>query len=366
MNKDPISMLSTIDLADLILVGDCPNIEMKTMGGETFWNTLQTCPNGWRLQQHKHTKLCRILDEKNFRKAWGTQFAMEEKLKRLTRSDFLEVGDVIGIDRKLGLYEHYAVYLGNGRVIHYQGEGEDFSPPITVHESPLWKFLQKDGKKQNYFVLLFDTESKTVIKLHANTNFMEAEILEKSLFFSIFNNKNFCLHTPKKTIQRAKARIGEERYNLIAQNCEHFAIWCKTGVSCSFQVKKKLYMSEIISWIQPLIIEPEGENRSRLNKAMQIIAMDPSEGIDYINKELFLPNLPTPTMGGEKFWNTLADYNGWRLQQNMFIKHMRILMPDNIRVAWGTAEEMCKALDKLVEGQKEECENKKTEISDII
>ena len=71
-------------------------------------------------------------------------------------------------------------------------------------------------------------------------------------------------------------------------------------------------------------------------------------------------------MGGEKFWNTLADYNGWRLQQNMFTKHMRILMPDNIRVAWGTAEEMCKALDKLVEGQKEECENKKTEISDII
>ena len=359
LNKDPISMLSTVDLADLNLVGDCPNIEMKTMGGETFWDTLQICPNGWRLQQHKYTKLCRILDEKNFRKAWGTQFAMEEKLKRLTRSDFLEVGDVIGIDRKLGLYEHYAVYLGNGRVIHYQGEGEDFSPPITVHESPLWKFLQKDGKKQNYFVLLFDTESKTVIKLRANTNFMEAEILEKSIFFSIFNNKNFRLHTPIKTIQRARMRIGEKKYNLIAQNCEHFAIWCKTGGPCSFQVKKKLYMSEIIGWVQPLIIEPEGENGSRLNKAMQIIAMDPDKGISFINKELSVPNLPAPTMGGEKFWNNVVEHNDWKLQQNMFTKHMRILMPGNIRVAWGTAEEMCKALDRLVEVQLEECEKKK-------
>lgn len=41
-----------------------------------------------------------------------------------------------------------------------------------------------------------------------------------------------------ETIRRAGSRIGEENYNLITNNCEHFAMWCKTGVSESSQVKQ--------------------------------------------------------------------------------------------------------------------------------
>ena len=39
----------------------------------------------------------------------------------------LEPGDIIGVSRYGGTYEHYAVYIGNDRVIHYAGEGGDFS-----------------------------------------------------------------------------------------------------------------------------------------------------------------------------------------------------------------------------------------------
>ncbi|MFQ9674660.1 MAG: lecithin retinol acyltransferase family protein [Clostridium paraputrificum] len=39
-----------------------------------------------------------------------------------------------------------------------------------------------------------------------------------------------------ETVKRALSRIGERRYNLFTNNCEHFATWCKTGVSYSKQI----------------------------------------------------------------------------------------------------------------------------------
>lgn len=81
-------------------LGDCPNIEMKTMGGRKFWITSQE-KQGWKLQTNKITKLSRILDDNNRRKAWGNPAAMAEKFKRLLRQEFLEPGDVIGVARKI-------------------------------------------------------------------------------------------------------------------------------------------------------------------------------------------------------------------------------------------------------------------------
>ena len=48
-----------------------------------------------------------------------------------------------------------------------------------------------------------------------------------------------------------------------------------------------------------------------------------------------MPNVPTPTAGGEVFWKTLAEKNGWKVQQNMTLGNCRILDPANWRVAWG-------------------------------
>lgn len=33
-------------------------------------------------------------------------------------------------------------------------------------------------------------------------------------------------------------RFGEEKYNLVTNYCEHFAMWCKTGESVSCQVNQ--------------------------------------------------------------------------------------------------------------------------------
>ena len=38
-------------------------------------------------------------------------------------------------------------------------------------------------------------------------------------------------------MRRAYLRLGERNYNLISNNCEHFAIWCRTNISTSSQVR---------------------------------------------------------------------------------------------------------------------------------
>ena len=41
---------------------------------------------------------------------------------------------------------------------------------------------------------------------------------------------------------RAQSKIGEEKYNLVTNNCEHFAMWCITGRSSYDQINKGLEM----------------------------------------------------------------------------------------------------------------------------
>jgi hypothetical protein len=61
-----------------------------------------------------------------------------------------------------------------------------------------------------------------------------------------------------------------------------------------------------------------------------------------------LPNIPFPTMGGEVFWNELANFNGWRVQENQITHHCRVLNPYNVRVAWGGYEAMMRSFERLL------------------
>lgn len=219
-------------------MGDCPNLEIPTAGGKVFWKDIKTS-NGWRLQYNFITGLSRIIDENGVRKAWGTPVIMAEKFKRLTREEFLEPGDVIGIARKkaLNIYEHYAVYIGEGKVIHYSGAGNDFSGRITVKLDTLQNFMKND---KDYFVLHFDPTCDMPHKIQARTSFNMSDAASTTCI-KLSSKKDFKIYSPQETINRAFSRIGEDKYSLLLNNCEHFAIWCKTGVSESFQVDNTVY-----------------------------------------------------------------------------------------------------------------------------
>jgi hypothetical protein len=96
---------------------------------------------------------------------------------------------------------HHGIYVGEGKVVHYAGSTHGLvSGPIE--EIPLDRF----------------TCGRPVWA---------------------------CCDTPasfgcEEVIRRARSRMGENRYRLISNNCEHFCEWCLRGVHRSRQIESLL------------------------------------------------------------------------------------------------------------------------------
>jgi len=126
-------------------------------------------------------------------------------------TDFFQTGDIILCDRFF--YKHYGIYAGNGRVIHYAAENGDFGNDVCVRETSLNQF----------------------------TGGGEYEIVR----FEGNRCKSKCF-SPEETVKRARSRIGEKSYNLLFNNCEHFALWCKCGENKSVQVEKAVTAAAVL------------------------------------------------------------------------------------------------------------------------
>ncbi|MEC7566155.1 MAG: hypothetical protein VX738_10770 [Planctomycetota bacterium] len=50
-------------------------------------------------------------------------------------------------------------------------------------------------------------------------------------------------------------------------------------------------------------------------------------------------NFKTKTIGGKQFWTDIRMQSGWRIQQNIYTKHFRVLDSKNYRHAWGTRKQ---------------------------
>jgi len=82
--------------------------------------------------------------------------------------------------------------------------------------------------------------------------------------------------------------------------------------------------------------------------ALTKIASDP-QAIGRVTNSLGspMPNIETPTMGGEIFWHTISNVDGWKLQENIVFGNCRILDPQNCRQAWGRKRAILKAFEQL-------------------
>lgn len=122
----------------------------------------------------------------------------------------LKIGDHIRVWR--GGYYHHGIYCGDGSVIHYaRGLSQKENP--AVKQDLLEKFA-------------FGGE-------------IEVESSSGSL-------------ASDEIIERAKSRMGESQYNLVFNNCEHFANWCRTGNHKSEQVESIFYM--VNNFVTPVIV----------------------------------------------------------------------------------------------------------------
>jgi hypothetical protein len=101
-------------------------------------------------------------------------------------------------------YSHHGIDLGNGNVIHF-----DAGP---------WRKLVSHA-----------TDVPPTIRETTLNKFARGRDLQVRLYH-VFDD-------PEAVVKRAQSRLGQEGYELFNNNCEHFAVWCKTGNSESTQVE---------------------------------------------------------------------------------------------------------------------------------
>jgi len=148
----------------------------------------------------------------------------------------LHFGDVIGVDR--GLYEHYGVYCGNNEVIHYTSAPRRRlrnERAFLIHRTNISHFLKKQKR-------LFVLDCRDPRAPEKSDPIIIGPMRAPSLdwFYRDDIDKDFHLYTPEETVARAESQLGKGEYNLIVNNCEHFAVWCKTGLHKSYQVESVL------------------------------------------------------------------------------------------------------------------------------
>lgn len=108
------------------------------------------------------------------------------------------------------IYTHHGIYVGNKKIIQYSGfSGEEFNTddivPLNVH-------------------------NRSSIEIVTIQDFLQGEEywIEEHPYSSYSN---------EEIVQRAYQRLEEKEYNLLFNNCEHFANWCIYGTEHSKQVE---------------------------------------------------------------------------------------------------------------------------------
>ena len=169
---------------------------------------------------------------------WSEQPELRARLhgwgKKL-REGRVEPGDILYVDRLP--YKHYGIYAGeapeqasetvaagrltrHSRIIHYSNG--------LIRETELPAF-QRDAKCIHLCIpelnIMLQAASENFLSGGSTTEFAEK-----------LQTADFPLYSPEETLKRARSRLGERNYDLADNNCEHFALWAKTGISGSSQV----------------------------------------------------------------------------------------------------------------------------------
>ncbi|GEM_PF-1257207 len=132
----------------------------------------------------------------------------------------LDAGNVIRFSRS-GLYDHYGIYIGNLDVIH-------FSDGI-IKQTSLREFSDYAAYDQS-------NDIRNRILLYGSVlYFMSFSNMRPTVELMGFNASAIAAISKEECVNRAKAMLNNEGYNVLFNNCEHFAVWCRTGVAESSQ-----------------------------------------------------------------------------------------------------------------------------------
>ncbi|KAL3870948.1 hypothetical protein ACJMK2_038973 [Sinanodonta woodiana] len=137
----------------------------------------------------------------------------------------LKVGDTIEFPR--GCYSHWAVYIGNDKVVHLTGGDNDGN--------------NGNVNSGHIFTICGQTFNKALVKLD---DFCNVALGSKAKV-NLNKDRNMRPLSKDKIVERALSKIGEIEYNVMWSNCEHFASWCRYGKEKSEQVETALTVAAI-------------------------------------------------------------------------------------------------------------------------
>lgn len=174
-----------------------------------------------------------MIDKINYTLTSSRTLRSKKRKEEFDKKERAEVGDIIGVLRSFYgvVYEHYGIYIGDGEVIHFtKSDGKN-----TIIKTSMKKFMESNKSSNRYFILDCEPEIKDI-----NSSSIDKYIKKSVNGFgpslpAVFR-KPVEIYSPEDTVNRAKQYIGEQGYNLLVKNCEHFAIWCKTGLKYSYQI----------------------------------------------------------------------------------------------------------------------------------
>jgi hypothetical protein len=98
-------------------------------------------------------------------------------------------------------YMHHGIYVGRGMVVHYAGLSR------FLHSGPI--------------------EEVTMARFS----------LGRAVRIIAYSEPKY---SPQEIVLRARSRLGENKYQVLRNNCEHFCNWCVSGRSRSAQVERPL------------------------------------------------------------------------------------------------------------------------------
>ena len=155
----------------------------------------------------------------------------------------MATADHLQVPRRHGLFNHHGIDLGDGTVAHYL-EGRE------ILRSPISEFSQGE-----------------VVNVTEHADASPAGV----------------------TLRRAMSRLGEQNYNLLFNNCEHFAIWCKTGRHRSVQVDSVIERARNWSGFMPSALMGGLElleQRGLIDEDARTIARRGLEQLEILRKSL--------------------------------------------------------------------------------
>ena len=143
-----------------------------------------------------------------------------------------------------GPYDHYGVYVSDGpHVIHYTSATGPADFNGMVRETSVAEFLNgaerfavcRFPKNMNEFDAIMRPAAFNSRRSGSASPLREAwEEIKRS------KTDGYHLYSGEETVARARGELGKEGYNIVCNNCEHFAVWCKTGLRESSQVNNVL------------------------------------------------------------------------------------------------------------------------------